>query len=88
MGLNDTSDRKVFTDVPNITGVKQITCGWGHTILLMNDGNIKACGYNGVGQLGLNITTNTKVFADVTSAVEQISCGWNHTMIFMGDGNY
>ena len=41
-------NRKIFTDVPNITGVKQISCGYNHTILLMNDGTIKSCGYNSI----------------------------------------
>ena len=62
LGLNDIVDRKVFTDVPNITGVKQISCGHHHTMLLMNDSTIKTCGYNVNGQLGLNDLVNRTVF--------------------------
>ena len=58
LGLNDLVDKKVFTDVPNIAGVKQISCGYSHIILLMNDGTIKSCGSNAKGELGLNDLVN------------------------------
>ena len=72
-------NRSVFTDVPNITGVKQIACGNDHNMLLMNDGTIKACGNNFYGQLGLNDLVNRKVFTDVPNitGVKQISCGYD-----------
>ena len=52
-------DKLVFTDVPDITGVKQVSCGTNHTLLLMNDGTIKVCGNNNCGQLGLNDIVDT-----------------------------
>ena len=85
MALGDIIDRKVFTDVPNITGVKQVSCGEYYTILLMNDGTIKACGNNQYGQLGSNNTIRFITIPNITG-VKQIACGQNHTMLLMDDG--
>ena len=89
LGLNDLVDRKVFTNVPNITGIKQIACGNSHTMLLMNDGTIRVCGSNGQGQLGLNDLVTKTVFASVPNitGVKQISCGYFHSLLLMDVGN-
>ena len=60
--------------MPNITGVKQISCGRDFSVLLMNDGTIKTCGHNIDGQLGLNDIVNKSVFTNVPNitGVKQI----------------
>ena len=64
LGLDDTTDRTSFTQVTtNINNdVKQIVCGGEYTFILKNDGSVYSCGYNGVGQLGLNNTTSKSIF--------------------------
>ena len=54
----------------------------------MNDGTIKACGYNVNGQLGLNDLVDRNVFTSVPNitGVKQISCGISHIILLMNDG--
>ena len=33
--------------------VSEIACGWEHTVVVMKDGGVHACGSNDFGQLGL-----------------------------------
>ena len=83
LGLNDITQRSIFVNVTNITGVKQISCGDQHSLILMNTGNIKTCGWNAEGQLGLNDLVQRVVFTDVPNITEvaDISCGHQHTII-------
>ena len=64
LGLGDTTDRNTFTKVTtNINNdVKQIDCGYKHTVILKNDGSIYSCGYNTYGQLGLGVDTRKSTF--------------------------
>ena len=93
LGLDDTTDRTTFTQVTtNINNdVKQIDCGYYHTVILKNDGSVYSCGYNGYGQLGLGDTTKRTTFTQVTTNinidVEQIACGYYHTFILKNDGS-
>ena len=93
LGLGDTTDRNVFTQVTtNINNdVKQIVCGNNHTFILKNDGSLWSCGGNGSGQLGLNDTTDRTTFTQVTTNVnndvKQIACGSVHTFILKNDGS-
>ena len=93
LGLGDTADRNVFTQVTtNINNdVKQIVCGSHHTFILKNDGTVYSCGNNEYGELGLNDTTNKTVFTQVTTNinndVKQIACGSQHAFILKNDGS-
>ena len=93
LGLGNTTDQSTFTQVTtNIDNdVKQIDCGYYHTIILKNDGSVWSCGYNTYGQLGLNSTTNytsfTQVTTNINNDVKQISCGYQHTFILKNDGS-
>ena len=63
LGLGDTTDRSVFTQVTtNINNdVKQISCGGGQSFIFKNDGTVWSCGYNNYGQLGLGTSgSNSK----------------------------
>ena len=71
LGLNDTTDRLVYTQVPNITNPKMISCGAYHTVIVKEDGTLWATGYNGNGQLGLNDTTNRLVYTATGIVVKQ-----------------
>ena len=75
----------------NINEIKQIACGYRHTVILKNDGSVWACGGNAYGQLGLNSTTDKSTFTQVTTNinndVKQIACGNYHTIILKNDGS-
>ena len=98
LGLNDTTDRKTFTQVTtNINN--DVKCvyvrgfdGISHAVILKNDGSVWSCGENGSSQLGLNDTTDRKTFTQVTTNinndVKQIACGGSgYTFILKNDGS-
>ena len=93
LGLNNNTTQKTFTQVTtNINNdVKYVACGATHTMIVKNDGSLWACGNNGSGQLGLNNTTDKKIFTQVTTNinndVKQIACGSDYTFILKNDGS-
>ena len=93
LGLGDNTTKTTFTQVTtNINNdVKQIACSGNHTIILKNDGNVWACGWNSAGQLGLGNTTNrntfTQVITNINNDVKQIVCGHGCTFILKNDGS-
>ena len=93
LGLSDTNYRTTFNKITtNINNdVKEIVCYSDHTFIIKNDGSVWACGYNNLGQLGLNDKTNRTSFTQVTininNDVKQIACGEWHTMIVKNDGS-
>ena len=95
LGLGDTDDRTIFTQVTtNINNdVKQIVCGGYHTFILKTDGSVWCCGWNYYGQLGLGTsdtdahTTFTQVTTNIDNDVKQIACGTYHTFIIKTNGS-
>ena len=93
LGLGGTNDYSTFTQVTtNINNdVKQIACGYDHTIILKNDGSSWVTGGNVNGQLGLGDTTNRTTFTQVTTNINndvaQIACGYRYTIILKNDGS-
>jgi alpha-tubulin suppressor-like RCC1 family protein len=95
LGLGDYNNRTTFTKVTKpstmTSNVKDINCGHYHTVLLTNDNEIWACGYNNFGQLGLGDNTDRKAFTKVTkpstmtSNIKDIICGANHTILLTND---
>ena len=79
LGLGDTTDRKIFTQVTtNADNIKEVYCGGSYTIILKNDGTLWGCGANGGGQLGLGDTTDRTTFTQVTTNaddIKQVYCG-------------
>ena len=68
LGLGDGSNRTTFTQVTtNANDIKQVYCGYNHTLMLKNDGTLWGCGYNAYGQLGLGDTTNRYAFTQITT---------------------
>ena len=94
IGFGDNKERIMFTKVTtNINNdVERVICGAYHTFIIKNDGSLWACGYNNLGQLGLNDETDRNVFTQVTTNinndVKQVSCSLcNHVMIVKNDGS-
>ena len=90
LGLGDTGYKTTFTQVTtNADNVKEVYCGFYHTIILKNDGTLWGCGYNGNGEFGLGNTNNRTTFTQITTNadnVKEIYCGRNHTIMLKNDG--
>ena len=94
LGLGQNSGNKTtFTQVTtNINNdVKQVACGYNHTVILKNDGSLWACGFNDMGQFGNGIKTNTIQFSfthiDIGNDIKEIVCGNYYTIILKNDGS-
>ena len=66
--------------------VKQISTWSNHTMILLSDGKLMACGNNRWGQLGDGTTTNRAVPVKVMDDVSAVSAGDSYTMIIKKDG--
>lgn len=53
--------------VPGITGVSKVGAGGSHTLILMNNGTIKAIGRNFDGELGNGMQTTSGCFCDLNT---------------------
>ena len=75
----------------SIGDIKQMACGYRHTVILKIDGSVWSCGWNVYGELGLGNTTTKTTFTQVTTNinndVKQIACGSYHTVILKNDGS-
>ena len=69
----------------SLIDIKQIACGYYHTMILKYDGRLYACGHNTYGQLGTGDTTNLSTFTQVYSNVEQVYCSRYSTFIITRD---
>jgi alpha-tubulin suppressor-like RCC1 family protein len=93
LGLGDETNRTTFTQITtNVSDVKQVLCGSGHTVILKNDGSVWGTGYNGAGQLGIgdetDRTTLTKVNININYDVKEMICSSSfHTFIIKNDGS-
>lgn len=56
LGLGDTTDRNVFTQILNIPPFRQIAPGSYHIMLIGQDNSLWAVGHNAYGELGLDDT--------------------------------
>ena len=96
LGLNDTEERLVPTKIDsNYYGNKKITqisTGDSHSLILTEDGEVYAFGYNGKGQLGLNNKTDRLVPTKIDSThygnkkIAQIFAGSLHSFVLTEDG--
>ena len=70
------------------TGVAAASAGQGHTLLVNNDGTLRAAGYNASGQLGMGDTTTRGTLAAVPgiSNAIAVAAGGYHTVILLADG--
>jgi len=79
----------VSTTFGYFASVKAIAGGGFHTAILMDDGTVRVCGRNNIGQLGLNdvITRSTVVAVlGISSQAIAVACGTGHTAILMNNG--
>ena len=90
LGLGNTDDRNVFTQIAiNTNDIKSVYGGGYHTFILKNDGTLWGCGRNDYGQLGLRDTTDRSVFTIIginSGNIKEIYLGGGHTIILKNDG--
>ena len=87
LGENDTDNKYVFVQVPNMTNAKQVFCGGSYTFILKNDGTLWGTGKNYEGQLGLNDTNNRYTFTQINiDDTKHISCGIDCTLLLKNNG--
>ena len=94
LGIGNTSNQTSISQMTNNTGktVSQITCGSEHTIVVMTDGSIYGCGYNGGKELGDGTTTNRTQIVKMTNNTgltpqKVISDLYNSVTIIMTTGD-
>ena len=95
LGLGDTIDRLTLTEIsvpaPLVAlSVQQIAASFAHTMILMSDGALYGCGYNGYGQLGFDYfpyPNPASVPIPYGKAVQSVACGYYHTVVLMTDGS-
>ncbi len=87
LGLGHTSSRSVFTEVPNKNNALRVEIGYGHSVILNQDGTLSSVGRNGHGQLGLGDEIDKLNYVDVNiDNVIDIACGYYHTLALKNDG--
>lgn len=77
----DKTPVDVKLTIPTDTAVKQITCGYEHTMVLLSNGDLYAFGRNNQGQLGLGHTSDQAFPVKVMSNVSYVSAGSSVTFI-------
>lgn len=84
--VTDNSVYAATYDAATIT--PPIAAGEYHSMILMNDGTVKAWGYNAYGQLGLGNTQNLYVPTVIPnlSGVSEIYTGYNHSFAKLNNG--
>lgn len=78
----------VTVDVQNLTGIAAVSAGDEHTLFLMDDGTVYACGRNWDGRLGLGNYTGTNVPLQIPGLTDiiAVSAGHFHSLFLKSDG--
>jgi len=71
-----------------LTAAVAVGAGSHHTIALIDDGTLRACGYNYYGQLGDGTNTDRSVAVPVIgiSAVVTVGASYHHTVAILDNG--
>ena len=89
LGLGDTNERNIWTQVPGITGAHDINAGQTTSFIIRNDGTLVAAGSTFANALGLTDPTNCKLtftqIPEVSNAVKVYS-GTTLSGVILGDG--
>ena len=88
LGLGNTTQATIPTQVGNNTNWKTAVAGGSHTIAIKTDGTLWAWGYNVMGQLGLGNSINKLIPTQVGSESnwQALSSGSYHTVALKTDG--
>ena len=91
LGNGTTTDSSTPVIVSGITDARAVECGYYHTCVLLDvdaGGGVKCWGYNGDGQLGNGLTSDSLTPVDVSgiSDAVAVSGGLLHTCAHLSDG--
>jgi alpha-tubulin suppressor-like RCC1 family protein len=91
LGTGDQLERTTPVVVRGLSSVKTLELGGmatlgGHIFALLNDGTVKALGYNGQGQLGIGTTVDSPspMKVPALSGATAISTSWTHSLALVG----
>ena len=91
LGDGTTTNRNTIDEFQNNTGKipDSMTTGYAFILILMTDGSVYGCGYNGWGQFANGTTTSTNVLIEIQNNTGEIasliSSGYDHSIIMMKD---
>ncbi len=90
LGLGDNDNKNTPTLVERIPGrVKAVSAGVWYTMVITEDGQLLAFGFNGFGELGLGDYTKRNIptlVERIPGKVKAVSAGDDHTMVVTEDG--
>ena len=75
LGLGDTENRNIFTQIPNIPPIQTISCVGHSSFLIDMDGNLLSFGFNKFYQLGLGDKINRLIPTKIEGVASQITSG-------------
>jgi alpha-tubulin suppressor-like RCC1 family protein len=91
LGTGDNLERTTPVVVRGLLNVKTLRLGGmatlgGHMFAMLNDGTVKALGFNGEGQLGIGTTVNSPspVKVPALSGATAIATSWTHSLALVG----
>lgn len=86
-GRNGLVDTKVFTVIPALPKVKQISAGYWHSLILDENSLVWSTGYNAHGQLGLGHTNSQPSFTPTGTQALSINAGGHTSLAISPSGN-
>jgi len=90
LGLGDTENRQHLERVKGLPSpIIKLAAGGFHSLVVLKNGNLWACGYNHSGQLGLGDTENRQHFErikELPSPVIKLATGGNHSLVLLTNG--
>lgn len=68
----------------SLSKVKEVSCGWNHTLILDFEGIVYSSGNGEYGELGRGKNSNNFAFSRVLHGARQISAGKDHSLALCG----
>jgi alpha-tubulin suppressor-like RCC1 family protein len=91
LGLDDTEDRLSPVKVPGLPGpARAVAGGQGHSLFLLQSGEVYACGLNASGQLGQGDTANHHTVVKVPGLPGRaiaVAAGEGHSLVLLENGD-
>ncbi|WP_434750864.1 hypothetical protein [Paenibacillus amylolyticus] len=81
------TDNSTTTPVLVMTDVKEVACGYIHSVVLKNNGDVYTFGYNGYYQSGRGVTGDTWSPTKTASGAKNIGAGYNVSFYIAQNGD-
>jgi alpha-tubulin suppressor-like RCC1 family protein len=89
LGLGNYTEKRTFTQVPNLTNAAALVASGGFSLVLKTDGTVVGFGWNGSGQITGSTTpmaTNVPLAATGLTGVTGIAAGSSHSLAVLANG--